>query len=171
MRRPRPHDYDPKYAAKPLEEIDMDGVVPIRAKSSPPPHNSTTTIYTEETQQAGASDTASPTSVQHTAAPPASATVFQPATHLPTQQESNIAILQLRDDQIASLREPAYKAQTFRFTSSEIEWLKDMSYQMSKEMKRGKVSQADIIRVALQLFANAQATNQESLLDILQRIK
>lgn len=158
MRRPRPHDYDPKFAGKSLEEIDMDGVVPIRTKPSPQ-STADTTIYVEEPPQAQPHPPSSVSPTRATTPQPLAATIFQPASHSPTQQESNIAILQLSEEQLASLREPAYKAQTFRFTNSEIEWLKDMSYQMSKEMKRGKVSQADIIRVALHLFANAQATN------------
>jgi hypothetical protein len=93
------------------------------------------------------------------------------ASQQAVQQASNIAILQFSGDQVSFLREPAFKAQTFRFTDRELEWLKEQSYQMSKNVKRGKVSQADIIRVGLQLFANAQAVDTSSLLDILQRIK
>ena len=84
---------------------------------------------------------------------------------------SNITILQFTDDEIEELREPAYKAQTFRLTEREIEWVKDTSYHLSKEIKRGKVSQADILRISFKLFANFLAINKADLIKILERIK
>jgi hypothetical protein len=92
-----------------------------------------------------------------------------------TKQESNITsnitILQFTDDEIEELREPAYKAQTFRLTEREIEWVKDTSYHLSKEIKRGKVSQADVLRISFKLFANFLEINKTSLIKILERIK
>ena len=88
-----------------------------------------------------------------------------------TKQESNITILQFNDDEIEELREPAYKAQTFRLTEREIEWVKDTSYHLSKEVKRGKVSQADVLRISFKLFANFLEINKTSLIKILERIK
>lgn len=92
-----------------------------------------------------------------------------------TKQESNIAsnitILQFTDDEIEELREPAYKAQTFRLTEREIEWVKDTSYHLSKEIKRGKVSQADVLRISFKLFANLLEINKAILIKILERIK
>jgi len=91
------------------------------------------------------------------------------------KQESNIAsnitILQFTDDEIEELREPAYKAQTFRLTEREIEWVKDTSYRLSKEVKRGKVSQADILRISFKLFASYLEINKADLIKILERIK
>ena len=84
---------------------------------------------------------------------------------------SNIAILQFTDAEIDELKEPAFKAQTFRFTDREIEWLKDNSYRLSKEIKRGKVSQVDIIRISFKLFENLLASNKADLLKIFERIK
>jgi esterase/lipase len=84
---------------------------------------------------------------------------------------SNITILQFTDDEIEELREPAYKAQTFRLTERETEWVKDTSYHLSKEIKRGKVSQADILRISFKLFANFLAINKAALIKILERIK
>ena len=84
---------------------------------------------------------------------------------------SNITILQFTDDEIEELREPAYKAQTFRLTEREIEWVKDTSYHLSKEIKRGKVSQADILRISFKLFANFLAINKADLIKILELIK
>ena len=92
-----------------------------------------------------------------------------------TKQESNITsnitILQFTDDEIEELREPAYKAQAFRLTEREIEWVKDTSYHLSKEIKRGKVSQADVLRISFKLFANFLEINKTSLIKILERIK
>ena len=92
-----------------------------------------------------------------------------------TKQESNITsnitILQFTDDEIEELREPAYKAQTFRLTERETEWVKDTSYRLSKEIKRGKVSQADILRISFKLFANFLAIKKADLIKILERIK
>ena len=84
---------------------------------------------------------------------------------------SNITILQFTDDEIEELREPAHKAQTFRLTERETEWVKDTSYRLSKEIKRGKVSQADILRISFKLFASFLALNKADLIKILERIK
>jgi len=92
-----------------------------------------------------------------------------------TKQESiitnNITILQFTDDEIEKLREPAYKAQTFRLTEREIEWVKDTSYHLSKEIKYGKISQADILRISFKLFEKLLENNKADLLKILQQIK
>jgi hypothetical protein len=108
----------------------------------------------------------------------------EPSAHQATQQPtkqlinqssniaSNITILQLLDDtDIANLREPAYQAQTFRLTQQEIEWVKDTAYRLSKEMKRKKVAQADILRISFKLFERLLATHKAELLTILERIK
>jgi len=84
---------------------------------------------------------------------------------------SNMTILQFNDDEIEELREPAYMAQTFRLTKREIEWVKDTAYRLSKEIKRGKVSQADILRIAFKLFENLLEINKADLIKILERIK
>ena len=84
---------------------------------------------------------------------------------------SNMTILQFTDDEIEELREPAYKAQTFRLTERETEWVKDTSYRLSKEIKRGKVSQADILRISFKLFANFLAIKKADLIKILEQIK
>lgn len=93
----------------------------------------------------------------------------------PTQQTdqpaSHMTILQLDDTEIEELREPAYQAQTFRLTKKEIEWAKDTAYRLSKEVKRGKVSQADILRIAFKLFENLLAVNKTELMQILNKIK
>ena len=84
---------------------------------------------------------------------------------------SNITILQFTDDEIEELRLPAYQAQTFRLTEREIEWVKDTAYRLSKEIKRGKVSQADILRISFKLFENYLEINKADLIKILERIK
>ena len=91
--------------------------------------------------------------------------------NITSNMTSNITILQFTDDEIDELREPAYKAQTFRLTETEIEWVKDISYRLSKEIRRGKVSQADILRIGFKLFNNFLATNKAELIKILERIK
>jgi hypothetical protein len=89
----------------------------------------------------------------------------------PSKLASNIAILQFDEDDLESLREGAYKAQTFRLSSREVEWLKDVSYRLSKEVKRGKVAQVDILRVSLKLFENLLSMDKATLLKILQAIR
>lgn len=84
---------------------------------------------------------------------------------------SNITILQFTNNEIEKLREPAYKAQTFRLTEREIEWVKDTSYHLSKEIKYGKISQADILRISFKLFEKLLENNKADLLKILQQIK
>ena len=84
---------------------------------------------------------------------------------------SNITILQFTDNEIEELREPAYKAQTFRLTEREIEWVKDTSYHLSKDIKHGKISQADILRISFKLFEKFLENNKEDLVKILQQIK
>jgi hypothetical protein len=95
-----------------------------------------------------------------------------PITKQTSNTASNITILQLLDEtDITNLREPAYQAQTFRLTEQEIEWVKDTAYRLSKEMKRKKVSQADILRISFKLFERLLATHKAELMTILERIK
>ena len=91
--------------------------------------------------------------------------------NITSNMTSNITILQFNDDEIEELREPAYMAQTFRLTEREIEWVKDTAYRLSKEIKRGKVSQADILRISFRLFENLLEINKADLIKILERIK
>ena len=88
-----------------------------------------------------------------------------------TKQASNIAILQFDDADIEHLRESAYKAQTYRFSEREVEWIKDIAHSLSKELRRGKVAQVDILRVAIKLLENALATSKADLIDIFGRMK
>lgn len=85
---------------------------------------------------------------------------------------SNIAILQLFSDKdIEELREPAYMAQTYRLRERDIEWIKDTAHSLSKEFKRRKVSQTDILRISFKLFENLLETNKEELKALLDKIK
>ena len=84
---------------------------------------------------------------------------------------SNITILQFTDNEMEELREPAYKAQTFRLTERETEWVKDTSYHLSKNIKHGKISQADILRISFKLFEKFLENNKADLVKILQQIK
>lgn len=85
---------------------------------------------------------------------------------------SNITILQLFNQQdIEELREPAYMAQTYRLREPDVEWVKDMAHTLSKESKRRRVSQTDIVRIAFKLFDKMFKTNKEELKDLLNKIK
>ena|ERR1700722_20373730 len=84
---------------------------------------------------------------------------------------SNITILQITDGDISSLRELAEKPQTYRLNSREIEYIKDTAYKLTKESKRGKIGQGDILRIALLLFEKFITSNKSELKEILERIK
>ena len=102
---------------------------------------------------------------------PASHTTAKPASPIASQQASHMTILQWDDAEIEELRAPAYQAQTYRLTADDIERVKDMAYRLSKEIKRGKVSQADIIRIAIRLFENLLAVDKAGLLKLLNAMK
>ena len=87
------------------------------------------------------------------------------------KQSSNIAILQLTNKDIEELKENAFQAQTYRLSEREIEWIKDTAYVLSKEIKRGKVSQIDILRLSFKLFKNLFETNKSGLIEILEKTK
>lgn len=87
------------------------------------------------------------------------------------EQYTNIAIVQLDEQQINSLRFSTQKAQTFRFTDQEIEWLKDTAYTLSKVLPHRRVNQTDIIRIGIKLFEKSLEINQSSILSIIEKIK
>ena len=84
---------------------------------------------------------------------------------------SNIAILHFDEADIDNLREAAYKPQTYRLSDREVEWVKDTAFKLSKEIKRGRVSQVDILRIGLKLFDNALSINKAEILEIIQSMK
>jgi hypothetical protein len=84
---------------------------------------------------------------------------------------SNITILQLSDDQIDELRDPTNDVQTFRLTEKDKEWVKDTSYLLSKEIRRGSVSQTDILRISFVLFAKLLKTNKPEIIKLIEKIK
>ncbi len=84
---------------------------------------------------------------------------------------SNITILQITEKDIDGLRELAEKPQTYRLTHKDIEYLQDVAYRLSKESRRGKISQGDILRIALLLFNKFMTSNKEKLKEILEKIK
>ena len=84
---------------------------------------------------------------------------------------SNITILQLSDDQIDELRDPTNDVQTFRLTEKDKEWVKDTSYLLSKEIRRGSVSQTDILRLSFILFGKLLKTNKPEIIKLIERIK
>jgi hypothetical protein len=84
---------------------------------------------------------------------------------------SNITILQLSDKQIDELRDPTNDVQTFRLTDKDKEWVKDASYLLSKEIRRGSVSQTDILRLSFVLFEKLLKTNKPEIIKLIERIK
>jgi hypothetical protein len=84
---------------------------------------------------------------------------------------SNITILQLSDEQIDELRDPTNDVQTFRLTEKDKEWVKDTSYLLSKEIRRGSVSQTDILRISFLLFEKLLKTNKPEIIKLIERIK
>jgi len=84
---------------------------------------------------------------------------------------SNITILQLSDKQIDELRDPTNDVQTFRLTEKDKEWVKDTSYLLSKEIRRGSVSQTDILRISFVLFEKLLKTNKPEIIKLIERIK
>lgn len=85
---------------------------------------------------------------------------------------SNITILQLFNQQdIEELREPAYMAQTYRLRQQDVVWVKDTAHNLSKEAKRRKVSQTDIVRISFKLFDKLLKNNQADLKELLNKIK
>ena len=83
----------------------------------------------------------------------------------------NIAILQFDAEDLAALRQGTYKPQTFRFTETEMAWLREMAYELSKGLPRGKVNQVDLLRIGLRLVHKLLATNKDDLIHILEEMK
>ena len=84
---------------------------------------------------------------------------------------SNITILQLDNQEIDALRDPTNDIQTFRLTEKDKEWVKDTAYLLSKAIRRGSVSQTDILRLSFLLFEKLLETNRSEIIKILERIK
>ena len=163
MVKRRPLSFDSNQLTKDLKESTGKGV---DALFSPVPE-------TPKTEFARVKKTKSPT--PKTESKKTKLAVTQKRTkqydNIASKQVSNIAILQLDDVDIGHLREAAYKAQTYRFAEREVEWIKDTAHSLSKEIRRGKVAQVDILRVAIKLFENALATGKEDLIKIFERMK
>jgi hypothetical protein len=94
------------------------------------------------------------------------------ASNMTTNITSNIDILQLFSDKdIDDLKEPAYMAQTYRLREADVEWAKDTAHKLSKEFKRRKISQTDIVRISFKLFEKVLASNKAGLHALLEQIK
>jgi hypothetical protein len=61
--------------------------------------------------------------------------------------------------------------QTFRLTEKDKEWVKDTSYMLSKEIRRGSVSQTDILRLSFVLFEKLLKKNKPEIIKLIERIK
>jgi len=85
--------------------------------------------------------------------------------------ESNITILQITEKDIEDLRDPAEKVQSYRLNPRDIEYIRDIAYELSKESKRGKIGQGDILRIALVLFDKFITADKKEVKKILEKIK
>ena len=79
--------------------------------------------------------------------------------------------MQFDAEDLAALRQGTYKPQTFRFTETEMAWLREVAYQLSKDLPRGKVNQVDLLRIGLRLVHKLLATNKNDLIHILEEMK
>ena len=90
---------------------------------------------------------------------------------LASKNASMLAIAPFTDDDLKVLRQSTYNQLNVRGTEAEVEWLKDVAYQLSKEVKVGRVNQQDVIRVGMRLFEKFMATNKAELIRILEDLK
>ena len=87
---------------------------------------------------------------------------------------SNITLLHLldlSDEQIDELRDPTNDVQTFRLTEKDKEWVKYTAYLLSKEIRRGSVSQTDILRLSFLIFDKLMKTNKPEIIRLFEKIK
>lgn len=88
----------------------------------------------------------------------------------PPMEDSPITILSRAD--LEDLRFPGYQThQTFRMAAADVQWLKDTAFELSKQVGRRKATQADIVHVALKLFARAAQEHPAEVIDVLKVIK
>lgn len=88
-----------------------------------------------------------------------------------SKNASMLAITPFTDDDLKALRQSTYNQLNVRGTETEVEWLKDIAYQLSKEVKPSRVNQQDVIRVGMRLFEKFMDTNKAELIRILKEIK
>lgn len=93
------------------------------------------------------------------------------ASKLASKNARMLAIEPFTDDDLKALRQSTYNQLNVRGTEAEVEWLKDIAYQLSKEVKPGRVNQQDVIRVGMRLFEKFMDTNKAELVRILKEIK
>jgi hypothetical protein len=80
----------------------------------------------------------------------------------------NITLLQ---SDIDALRRDTNTVQTYRIHKSDAEFVRYTAQEFSKELSAGKVSQADILRVSLQLFGKMLEEKREGIKTLLEKIK
>lgn len=153
MRKPQPERFDPNHKSpknqkrKP-DEINTSGIIPLKPKSL------SNRVAQEE--------------VVFTNAPSNNITVQTQKKQL---ADCNITILQFTEDDLASLREPSYKAHTYRFTPEEVTWVRKTAYDLSNDLSSGKVTQGDILRISIRLFKAVLKNNKDDVLTLLKKIK
>ena len=84
---------------------------------------------------------------------------------------SHMTILQFTEADYETLREPAYKSQTFRLSQEDVYWFRDTAHELDKKVRRGKVTQADILKLCKKIFEKLLISNKRGLLEILKRFK
>lgn len=80
--------------------------------------------------------------------------------------DCHIAILQ---DDLLKLKNPAFKAQTFRFTVDELDRLKDLAYSLSKISEK-KVTQGDLLRIGFLMLKRGLENDNDLFVKLLKAI-
>jgi len=87
-------------------------------------------------------------------------------------QKRSITILQFNKKEIEQLKSIAQLPHTFRIDTKEIQWIKDLTHELNKKNRHRKVSQGDILRIAIRLLRKVVISDDnKSLITLLKRIK
>ena len=92
-------------------------------------------------------------------------------SHKTSHKTSHMTILQFTEADYENLKEPAYKSQTFRLSHDDVLWFRDTSHELDKIVQRGKVTQADILKLCKKIFEKLLNSNKKDLLEILKKYK
>ena len=88
-----------------------------------------------------------------------------------SHKTSHMTILQFTEADYEGLREPAYKSQTFRLSHDDVLWFRDTAHELDKKVQRGKITQADILKLCKKIFEKLLESNKRELLEILKNFK
>ena len=84
---------------------------------------------------------------------------------------SHMTLLQFTEADYETLREPACKSQTFRLSQEDVYWFRDTAHELDKKVQRGKVTQADILKLCKKIFEKLLDSNKRELVEILKKFK